>query len=941
MRHNRIPAVRIRIVFYSLFFVLTAAVDVSATHIRAGEIIAERVSESTLTYRVTLVGYRNRGSDIVFGEAGTIEFGDGTTLIAKENALVYDIEIISNNTEKVTIVMPLHTYQSPGRYNIRFLEPNRNAGILNMSNSVGTLFYIETQILIDPFIGQNSSPVLLIPPIDEAAVGAAYFHNPGATEPDGDSLSYRIIACKQNIGKEVGDYRFPNDSKFGGTQESGSGDPIFKLDPATGDLVWDAPGMMGEYNIAIIVEEWRLINERWIKVGYVTRDMQIFVNESNNNRPEIKFPDDTCLEAGELLQGTIEAKDPDNHSLTIDLYGDPFEVIGVNAPLASPDIINGNNTLPSPAKISLSWQTECNLVRERPYVFFGKVIDNPPTNTVPPIKPPLAAFDQWKVTIVAPAPETLTAILADDEKSISLNWDDYTKTCFNANEMQIWRRVGSYPLSIAKCLVGMPPDAGYELINEISSQNTAYVDTSQLASGGIYCYRLVATFPSPGNGESYVSEESCDTLKFLNPIITNVSIEETSELNGEIRIGWRAPKDNSNPNTPFKYKLYRGEGYSGKTNALEVLLANPEDTFGIDAGLNTETNVYHYWIELYENDMETKLGESVTASSVRADIKATADKIGISWQAQVPWSIKGAIQPKQYIFRDQVLVNFPDSLVAYDTIYVNTSDLNYSDRNVIKGESYCYRITTIGTYGYPPLDSLVNKSQVVCAKANDIVPPCKVANLEVNNPTLEECISFMRDKPCDFNTFSNTLSWWPEIGEDCENDISQYYIYFSRTGKEGSYQLIDSTRFRFYEHINLESFAGCYQISALDAAGNESPISNIICKDNCPNYALPNFISPNGDTKNDIFTPFNSREQGCVRFIKDAEITIVSRWGNMVYTNQGETNRSKRILIEWDGTSLYGVKVKPSYYFYHLKYIEDVLSNNGFKSIRGDILVNY
>ncbi len=47
-----------------------------ATHIRAGEIIAERISVQTLTYRITVVGYTDTRSSVVFGP-GTINFGDG------------------------------------------------------------------------------------------------------------------------------------------------------------------------------------------------------------------------------------------------------------------------------------------------------------------------------------------------------------------------------------------------------------------------------------------------------------------------------------------------------------------------------------------------------------------------------------------------------------------------------------------------------------------------------------------------------------------------------------------------------------------------------------------------------------------------------------------------------------------------------------------------
>ena len=93
--------------------------------------------------------------------------------------------------EKNTFVIE-HTYQGPGVYTIRFQEFNRNDRTLNMDNSVDTPFYVETQITIDPFIGVNNSPVLTIPPVDNGAINSRYIHNPGAYDPDGDSLAYEM-----------------------------------------------------------------------------------------------------------------------------------------------------------------------------------------------------------------------------------------------------------------------------------------------------------------------------------------------------------------------------------------------------------------------------------------------------------------------------------------------------------------------------------------------------------------------------------------------------------------------------------------------------------------------------------------------------------------------------------------------------------------------------
>ncbi|MEX0883825.1 MAG: gliding motility-associated C-terminal domain-containing protein, partial [Cyclobacteriaceae bacterium] len=107
-----------------------------ATHIRAGEIIAERVSTQTLTYRITVVGYTDTRSTVVFGP-GEIDFGDGRKEVLNTESDFTVTESLGDNIEKNVFVIT-HTYQGPGNYTIRFMEFNRNANTLNMDQSVDT-----------------------------------------------------------------------------------------------------------------------------------------------------------------------------------------------------------------------------------------------------------------------------------------------------------------------------------------------------------------------------------------------------------------------------------------------------------------------------------------------------------------------------------------------------------------------------------------------------------------------------------------------------------------------------------------------------------------------------------------------------------------------------------------------------------------------------------
>ena len=71
-------------------------------------------------------------------------------------------------------------------------------------------FYIQSCLTISPFTGDNTSPILLNPPIDLACVGEIFEHNPGAWDEDGDSLSYELVTCLGLDGLPIDGYNLPN-----------------------------------------------------------------------------------------------------------------------------------------------------------------------------------------------------------------------------------------------------------------------------------------------------------------------------------------------------------------------------------------------------------------------------------------------------------------------------------------------------------------------------------------------------------------------------------------------------------------------------------------------------------------------------------------------------------------------------------------------------------
>lgn len=924
---------------------LIFASEVFATHIRAGEITAVRINQFELTYRFTITGFRDSGSPIEFG-AGVLKLGDGTEVSGPFNVTRTNV---GNEIELVTFSY-VHTYTAPNGngYLISYQEDFRNANIINMDNSVNTTFYVETQIVIDSFLGLNDTPILTVPPIDFAAVGALFIHNPGAFDPDGDSLAYRLITPKKGSTQPVNNYRELNSADFYSNFSIGSeagNPPTLSINAITGDLIWDAPGdaflsvagnsEQREYNVAFVVEEWRNVSGTWYQMGYVVRDMQIIVTETDNERPVIDVPDDLCVEAGDQVMESIFATDSDGDPIRLEAFGGPFEVDN-NATFTP----SGNDfQSQSPARLQLEWSTNCSNVRERPYEIQFKATDDPSLGVR------LVEFETLQITVVGPAPTGLE-VSVQQGRSMQLSWDEYS--CTEANLMQVWRKIGAFDIDLDECQVGMPNNTGYEMIDLIPIAETTYLDTNNgkgLSPGAKYCYRLVAEFPLPGGGLSYISEEDCDSLEINVPVITNVDIKTTSTTNGEILIKWIPPYQIDELLFPpdYTYDLFRSSNQAG-SDFGDPILSKTSDTTFVDSGLNTKDFQYNYFVRFYDGN-DFLVDSSATASSVRLNLRPLFQAIELNWEGNVPWSLRSPENRFHYIYRDRINDDDLSELVLIDSVNVSNGPLRFLDIGEIDNKplfdslEYCYFVTTQGTYDNALIPSpLLNSSQISCAKPNDTIPPCSPPRLAIDSNF--ECEVFLAGKPCDSQDFENKIVWDLFTEPECNDEILFYNIYFSENGDEDSFELINYSEINEFIHDNLDSFKGCYKVSAVDRSGNESELTGIVCNDNCPNITFPNVFTPNGDNINDVFTPkFSGRDinvtdfdlRNCPRFVLDLDFKVVDRSGNQVFEYSTKNNNENDILIRWDGKNQQGIELESGVYFYSVIVTFDVLDPSKVK----------
>jgi gliding motility-associated-like protein len=251
---------------------------------------------------------------------------------------------------------------------------------------------------------------------------------------------------------------------------------------------------------------------------------------------------------------------------------------------------------------------------------------------------------------------------------------------------------------------------------------------------------------------------------------------------------------------------------------------------------------------------------------------------------------------------------------------------------------YCYIVETQGTYGNPNIAAPQrNFSQRICASPNDIEPP-SVPKLGI---VLLDCEVFLADKDCNFSSFFNILTW----EANPESDLKGYNIYFSISGDEGTFELIDFVKNdTTYAHTSLNSFKGCYYITAVDRSNNESERSEIVCNDNCPYYKLPNIITPNGDGVNDLFRPLDEESNDvnaqCPRFVESVNFKVFNRWGVLLYEYQSGGENS--IYINWDGTDTQGQKMVSGMYFYSADVVFDVrVEENRKQTLTGWVQILY
>lgn len=877
-----------------------------ATHNRAGEIIVEQVGDcgTSLRVKATIITYTEAFSqadrdslDIVWGD------GDSMTIFRVS-------ETFLENGIKRNEYVGFHDYTGFGTYRISTTDPNRVANIINIDdgNSVNIRFHIYTiYTLTNPqFSGCNSSPVLEQSPLDQACVGEVWTHNPGAFDPDGDSLSYEFTVPQAGPGVPVPNYVFPNDI--------GPGSNTLTIDPVTGDIRWESPALPGDYNLAFLVISWR----NGVAIDTMIRDMQIFVGDCENDPPVIETAvEEICVVAGEFIEFGVVATAPftdENQLVRLVAAGGPF-VVPTSPATFEP---NDNSFQEDPVTKVFRWQTNCDHISDQPYIVVFRAVDNAFGDSSG-----LATLRSVRIKVVGPPPRDLRTAATSEE--VTLTWE-LPYVCEDAaNDLflgfTVWRRINSNNFAIDNCETGLA-GRGYTQVSPAGEYLRAvdagrYVFRDQnVERGRTYCYRVLAVFgrrTSIGGFvyreiESLPSQEVCVQLGRDLPLLLQVDVAQTNPTDGVIDVCWTKPKAADldtllNPG-PYVYRLLRASGQTTDPAAfaltgLEFVAQNfsdPIDTCYTDTGLDTQGQPYSYRVDFFVNSETTVLGEATPASSVYLAIAPTDEANQLSWTADVPWDN----------FAYDIYRQAPGG-TTFELLAENLAEANYRDTGLTNGETYCYYILAAGTYGVDDIrEPLLNRSQEVCAAPRDNVPPCP--------PDFTVLSVCERDVDCqNADELFNEVRWNhpDEICPEVADDVAGYRVYFSPTldGELEQVAEIDDAELFFFAHRPELGIAGCYAVTAFDELGNESVQSEKICVENCPFYELPNAFTPNGDNQNDEFVP----REFC--FIERVDFQVYDRWGVLVFQTSDPQ-------LNWDGRNSSGDLLQSGTYYYSCQVFE-------------------
>jgi hypothetical protein len=325
-----------------------------ATHNKGGEITCELLNAATRTYRVTITTYTNFcpacnpvPPDREFLDS--VHWGDGQTETFNR---VYHTDSLGDNI-RVNRYIATHSYSSPGVYKIYFIDPNRNADIVNIPFSVNIPFCIETTLAIHNLNCPLTPMQFQGIPFFKAQINRPFRHNMTILDQDHDSLSFGLVNPLMGYNTPVTGYTMP-----GG----------LTISAVSGQINWNTAmsAGVGDYVITVRITKWR----GGYYFGYVIRDFQVSLVSIFTDTLNVFDPLALPQDAQGNYFVTVNPGDTVNvHSVYygsggvsyVNSYGEAFYFS--NAPTVQTSSASGTTTT------DLTWVPNATQARAHPYIF--------------------------------------------------------------------------------------------------------------------------------------------------------------------------------------------------------------------------------------------------------------------------------------------------------------------------------------------------------------------------------------------------------------------------------------------------------------------------------------------------------------------------------------------------------------------------------------------
>tara|TARA_R110002050_G_scaffold300722_2_gene471943 strand:+ start:88963 stop:90399 length:1437 start_codon:yes stop_codon:yes gene_type:complete len=295
-----------------------------ATHNLGGYIGYKNISG--LTYEITVTTYTENSSVTADRCELIVDFGDGTNeTVPRTNGTTCSLtpscahcgDVI--NDYKLNKYVVTHTFPSYRVYSITMIDPNRSAGIINLTNSIQTPFTIKTDIEISQ--GEpNSSPIIIESPNITVSGMDTVRIDLSAFDLDGDVLTYELVIPLDENSNSVSGYSFP--SNVG-------------IDPVNGEFKLANPSISGKYVFAVKISECR----NGLSLGFEIMEFTVMVSQPPSEGKFLAIP---AWQKDYLGRNVLNVSPNDTIDFDVN-YQNTRATIGQDIKSYSEIFANGNN----------------------------------------------------------------------------------------------------------------------------------------------------------------------------------------------------------------------------------------------------------------------------------------------------------------------------------------------------------------------------------------------------------------------------------------------------------------------------------------------------------------------------------------------------------------------------------------------------------------------